>query len=399
MKKLTDQELDSVFKNAAEGYEPAFDSSAWDALNTKLNEPKASIWKRWMSFALLGLIIFFAGVWVGTYLNEGPSMAHPLSELKDKELIQDEKSTITKNPDSTQSETNQIAGQKETIVKKSRDNVTARMGLSRRDAKNQEVENKISIIISDSTNPVEEAKFILQGEKKTNELNTIVAGHLMDSAIQEIVDAKIDSTQSKSEENVEKQLNNSHGIFLRFQISPDFSSIKNTSSLSTATGVNYSLLIEYQLMNHWSVSTGGIWSMKKYSVNEEVKYGKYTADSMVGTCRILDIPVNVNYHFRPQSRASFYAGIGLSSYIMLEEDYTYTVNSSSGSRDYSYYIERENNEWFKILNVSAGIQYQIAPRVHLQAEPFLKAPLVGIGEWDVLLSSMGIFMGLKYKIN
>ena len=139
--------------------------------------------------------------------------------------------------------------------------------------------------------------------------------------------------------------------------------------------------------------------MKKYSSDQEVTYGKYTADRMVGACEILDIPLNVYYRFRPHLKTSFYAGIGFSSYIMLQEDYTYTVDYSSGSRDYSYYIEGKNNEWFKMLNLSVGMQYQIAPRFYLQAEPFLKAPLAGVGEWDVQLSSMGIFLGVKYKIN
>ena len=39
MKKLTDQELDSVFKNAAEGYEPAFDQAAWETMKAKLDKP------------------------------------------------------------------------------------------------------------------------------------------------------------------------------------------------------------------------------------------------------------------------------------------------------------------------------------------------------------------------
>jgi hypothetical protein len=83
---------------------------------------------------------------------------------------------------------------------------------------------------------------------------------------------------------------------------------------------------------------------------------------------------------------------------MLEEDYTYTFDTPTGSKDFSSYIERQNNEWFKMLNISAGIQYRISPRLCVQAEPFLKAPLTGIGEWDVSLSSIGVFMGLKYKI-
>ncbi len=139
--------------------------------------------------------------------------------------------------------------------------------------------------------------------------------------------------------------------------------------------------------------------MKKYATDEEFTYGKYTADQMTGECRIVDIPLNIYYRFRPEAKFSFSAGVGFSSYIMQEEEYTYTFDFPSGSRVFSDYIEGENSEWFKVLNLSLGMQYQIAPRIHLQAEPFLKAPLSGVGEWDVLLSSMGIFLGLKYKIN
>ncbi len=35
MKKLTDQELDSRFKEAAEGFQPAYDSAGWEAMETK----------------------------------------------------------------------------------------------------------------------------------------------------------------------------------------------------------------------------------------------------------------------------------------------------------------------------------------------------------------------------
>jgi hypothetical protein len=60
-------------------------------------------------------------------------------------------------------------------------------------------------------------------------------------------------------------------------------------------------------------------------------------------------------------------------------------------------VERKNNEWFKVLNLSAGVQRAIGERWHLQAEPFVKVPLSGVGEGDVLLSSWGVFMGFKYQ--
>jgi Outer membrane protein beta-barrel domain len=404
MKKLTDQELDSVFKNAAEGYEPAFDSAAWDVMNARLNQPKVSIWKRWMTFTLVGLIIFSSGVWVGTYKNEEPPKPELHSESKSKDIISKEQNVVNQqNLEQPNPVTNHNPQQQESRIENNVDEVMDHQGIVRvATAIGQEVKDSNMIIVNDEGDSMDEKKVVLQSENKPDDFSNKITTISADSVSQQnsVTEVKQDSIQLNSEEEKKKERPSSqHSIFLRALVSPDFSSIKNTSSSSSAPGSNYSLLVEYQLMDRWSISTGGIWSMKKYATDQEVTYGKYTADSMVGACRILDIPLNVNYRFRPQLRTSFYTSIGLSSYMMFEEDYTYTVNSSSGSRDYSYYIVKENNEWFKILNVSLGVQYQIAPRIHLQAEPFLKAPLAGIGEWDVLLSSMGIFMGIKYKIN
>ncbi len=70
MKKLTDQELDSLFKAASEGYQPAFDAAEWESMANKLAQPKPSLLKKWMPYALVGLIIFSSGVWIGTTLNQ-----------------------------------------------------------------------------------------------------------------------------------------------------------------------------------------------------------------------------------------------------------------------------------------------------------------------------------------
>jgi Outer membrane protein beta-barrel domain len=390
MKKLTDQELDSVFKNAVEGYEPAFDAAAWDTMNAKLDQPRPTLWKRWMSYTLVGLIIFSTGVWVGTYLNKSSSGAQIQSG--DKALSQEERTTIDKDHDQTRF-TDQLEGKDENNVKVEKD--ADRKKLLWTVTEDNGIENTNWIGVTDNSSTMDEATFILNGVNSSLESGTIVTSNTADSVLQEV---KEDTIQTVTEDSKkDKQPINSHPVFLRILASPDFSSINYSSA--TSTGSNYALLVEYQLSNRWSISTGGIWSMKKYATDEEFTYGKYTADQMTGECRILDIPLNIYYRFRPEAKFSFSAGVGFSSYIMQEEEYTYTFDFPSGSRVFSDYIEGENSEWFKVLNLSLGMQYQIAPRIHLQAEPFLKAPLSGVGEWDVLLSSMGIFLGLKYKIN
>ena len=111
-----------------------------------------------------------------------------------------------------------------------------------------------------------------------------------------------------------------------------------------------------------------------------------------------DIPINVYYNFPSRKQFSFYASAGLSSYLMNEENYVFYVESSYGTYDYPMQVKGENNEWFKTLNVSAGMQYRMNRIFSLQFEPTLKAPLAGVGEGEVSLVSLGAFLNLRYEI-
>jgi len=403
MKKLTDQELDSVFKNAAEGHEPAFDQTAWEALNTKLDQPRPTRWKRWMPYALLGLLIFSAGVWLGTQLPITSTASLSQARSGQTEINQADK-FIGFQEDIRYSQNQE--GKYPDPAKTQVDNSNPILSTPDNESSphmiqlvtgNQKKNNDV-IIAEESSASIDEITIVLPDKKNhasDNELNT---QHLLDSIQQNVHnDQKEKNSNEPEDENEKIELIEVKSFYIRLNASPDFSSINY--SPANSTGSNYALLLDYQLTDRWSISTGGIWSVKKYATDEKFTYGKYTADRMSGNCRILDIPLNIYYRFLPKARTSFYAGVGFSSYIMLEEEYTYTFDFPAGSRDFTGYIEKENNEWFKMLNISLGVQYRIAQRFHLQIEPFLKAPLTGIGEWDVRLSSMGVFMGLKYKIN
>ncbi len=411
MKKLTDEELDSVFKNAADGLEPAFDPASWEAMKTKLYQPKPVFWKRWMSFTLAGLVIFSSGIWLGTYLNERASKTTQ-KKYNNVALAQEEQQTSSTDSDKNQGATplrnqqhNQSESQNIVIrpsakgsrIVKNQERVAEGNGYKANRSIDHLMESGTVIKVADNDHLIDETAFISREEQNVDGNEVLITDHLPDSSQSKLIEVKEDTTQSVIEEKSKNEKSVARSFYVRLLASPDFSSMNFSSP--TSAGSNYALLLEYQLSNRWSISTGGILSKKKYSTDEKFTYGKYTADRMAGACRILDIPINIYYHFRPQQRTSFYAGIGFSSYVMLEEDYTYTFDTPTGSKDFTSYIERQNNEWFKMLNISAGVQYRISPRFYVQAEPFLKAPLTGVGEWDVSLSSVGVFMGLKYKIN
>lgn len=198
----------------------------------------------------------------------------------------------------------------------------------------------------------------------------------------------------------EKQAS-SHSWFVKLPVSPDFSSINYTAP--GKPGINIGLLGEYSLSRHFSVSTGAIYSKKLYDTkNPDKSYssGGWTAkaSSLDGDCRVLDIPINVTYYIFPESKTNLFVTLGSSSYLMLKEKYVYTVWANHQDYQYEENFSHKNNEWFSMLNISIGVQRRLGEHFFVQAEPFLKAPMSGVGEGKVNLVSSGVFFSLKYKL-
>ncbi|MEJ1240840.1 outer membrane beta-barrel protein [Chryseolinea sp. T2] len=193
-----------------------------------------------------------------------------------------------------------------------------------------------------------------------------------------------------------------HPLFVKLAISPDFSSIDYGSA--GKTGVNFGPMVEYGLSPRFGISTGAIWSKKLYDQENPSKTynqgGGYPlhAKMLNGDCRILDIPLNVTYYMLPGRKTSLFVTVGSSSYIMLNEEYVYTVTHNNKDYEYVESYSHENNEWFSMLNLSTGIQHQVGKRWFVQGEPFLKAPMKGIGAGKVNLVSAGVFVSVKYWI-
>ena len=210
-----------------------------------------------------------------------------------------------------------------------------------------------------------------------------------------LVKSEVDSIDISKEPNDKPSGRRVYGLFIRLLASPDLSAIKFGP---TQWGSNFGLVGEYVFSERLSLSTGIIRAKKNYESYQEEAYGA-NARHLVGSCSILDVPLNFTYYFPSQRKLSTYVTAGASSYLMLREDYIYTIKSNSGDRVYPSQAIRENNEWFKVLNLAVGVQYKLAPRWQMQLEPFIKAPLADLGERNVRLSSIGVFGGLRYQLN
>jgi hypothetical protein len=400
MKKLTDEELDLVFKAAVEGNTLPYDATAWDAMAQKLDEPRPiPVWRRWMPLLLIGTSLFLTGVWVGRNSTDSSgklaTLERKAAESEGSLEIKEELSArdMSMNPQSkveTVSESSNRVEDVKSGIRLNSDYVSTNQNFNTHD----HVPGDLLTLseIEPEKRPQSEAQVAAVNQSELTDTLSIKKLALDTVTLAEVETDSVDIRKEQQNKPGGKKV---YGLFIRFLASPDLSSIKFGPA---QLGSNFGVMGEFAFSDRFSVSTGVLRSKKNYESFQKEAYGA-NAGHLTGSCSILDIPINVTYYFQSKNRFSVYASAGASSYLMLREDYVYIIKSGYGDKVYPSQAIRENNEWFKVLNLAVGMQYKIAPRWQAQIEPFIKAPLADLGERNVRLSSLGVFGGLRYQLN
>jgi hypothetical protein len=111
---------------------------------------------------------------------------------------------------------------------------------------------------------------------------------------------------------------------------------------------------------------------------------------------MIELPVSLRYSFSEGKKKNFFAGAGLSSYLMQEENYQYTYRYlSSGYRTtYHKTYKNQSRNWFSVMQLSAGFLSPLGKIGSLRVEPYYTFPLGGIGYGELPLSSFGLRVGI-----
>jgi hypothetical protein len=178
----------------------------------------------------------------------------------------------------------------------------------------------------------------------------------------------------------------------------DISSVKLQSLSRPGTGAG--LLIGYQLTKRLSIESG-VYTQKKYYYTDGKYYNPetpYTAPTykllnVDGNCSMFEVPFNVKYDFKTSGKSRWFTALGMSSYFMKKENYTYTSESWGrvSQKDYSY--NNSSNAWLSVINISSGYQRQLGKSGTFRVEPYLKIPVKGVGWGRLPLQSAGVSVG------
>ncbi|WP_183564797.1 hypothetical protein [Mucilaginibacter sp. SP1R1] len=186
---------------------------------------------------------------------------------------------------------------------------------------------------------------------------------------------------------------------------PDLNAVNSFSRNQVGTNLGFQLAIH--LSKKFSISAGAAYAIKPYQASgnqysSPVWQGKSAADlpiNVAANCKVLDIPVNINYQFYSKGKNAFSVGTGLSSYIMLRENYRFDYADGSGIPSYNIQIDNQNKHILGIVNLNATYERKINSKFSTVIQPYMKLPVTGIGNGRVDLKSTGVALGINWNIN
>lgn len=423
MQSMSDQELDNLFKEAAEGFTPQQDENAWKQMASMLDQhavKTAGFWNpKIISGAAFIALITITGIWYVSTNNQKaqtkPGENRGGDHATQGAIEKQKEHAIAVGPHTPDKENPVSAESPEGKNNRTRA-AGGNAGNTSSEAVNRHTvagdhdragKSDASVLVAETyeSSGVHDHQAKEEHSPDLRSLHSQAEREAAADSVQPQVTKKedIDSAARVSEtpDNKEDEIRTGSGFSLKAVVSPDFSSIKFFSA--GKPGINYGLMGGYSFNSRWSVFTGVIYSKKLYSSTDiEDSYNSsghdYPVKEIEGDCRIFDIPVNVYYTFFPGRNFSIRAGLGFSSYIMRKEDYVYCVDNYGTDVYYEQKIRGKNNEWFKMMNFSVAVSKKLSPRLSAEFEPFVKAPLAGVGEGKVALVSMGAFINLRFDL-
>ncbi|MBS1520223.1 MAG: hypothetical protein JST50_04445 [Bacteroidetes bacterium] len=183
----------------------------------------------------------------------------------------------------------------------------------------------------------------------------------------------------------------------------------NSAFQQTKIGGNFGAMFSVTFKK-LTISTGAQYDIKPYLTNFDNYHTSYQFPTNPSTvqadCRMLDIPLNVNYQVYRQRANSITIGTGLSSYFMLREDYQFNYNNGNNGYGGStptgplhYTVVNRNHNILSVLNLDATYTHQINSKFGVTVQPYTKVPLSDVGASQVRLQSTGVAFGINWNIN
>jgi len=420
--QYVNDDMDELFRKAAENYPLDTNSANWNKvlaglqdqnINTKTPEKKRNNGRfLWLLLLLpLGLIcdrLYSPG--------SGTETGFSKSGQVDENAVSKTQSTTQKNNNS------QLNEPKQTV-----DNLTTGSDIH---AKEQKVQSSYTYSSLSSLYKKSSAKNY--GSSNATPYSDILSGGTNTSNINSQLNEEVLITRNYVSGIPYKTLGESPSVVPARSLSPSINSRteKTTSNIQVAkrkkfyvglmggldattikfqkiedAGFNFGLLLGYQFNKKWSIESGAYLEKKYYYTdgkyfNTSKLYMPQNAwiEDLSGNCKMIEVPIAAKYNFSTRKQSSWFGVVGLSSYFMLQENYTYNYYyGTTGPVPHKKEYKDGSTHIFSNLSIAGGYTHRLGNFAEVRVEPYLKLPLSGMGIGSLPFFSTGLQVGVTKK--
>jgi len=418
--------FDKKIKEAAEQHHPAYDENAWRKMESLLNEhlPQEKDRRR---IILLAFSVLLIGGGAFFFLSKphAKNVQQTVQDVKsstggnrqedkpDKNTLLVQPATGSTNTEITTDNTlpDEITKNAEKATKVpgviSQNNIVTPQS-------KQKIGNNNAVVLGNASIEMDKNIGVSQSERKNDQIKQEISQQQSDNRMVKnespvsIPVTKKDELASNTQQpevlakkgadkNGKPKIKNGFSFFV--SAGPDISKAQNSKAgkvtMAWGLGVGYTL-------NRITLRSGVFSANKIYwasPADYKLTYSPPQNWKFMGAdanCRVIEIPVKLSYNFAARNKSNWFAGAGLSSYLMKRENYVYEYKSTTTGSSYyhPYETKNENKHYFSVLDLSGGYSYQLSNTVSLSAEPYLEVPLTGIGAGKVHLNSGGVLFSV-----
>jgi len=424
------EEFDKKIRDAADHHHPAYHTQAWKEMEKLLNQhlPREQKDNRRL-FLLIFLFLFLGGGLAVLITRPWKEKAPVASENKASEdhdrpvsgPITPDNSTGKEEQNNQSSSALQDQTRLDQLLS-GKENLTPSI-FNAKSNRNNQVSGRVIHVTDSKVNP----PIVIEAEDKS--LNPDIAiQSKADPLVQDkstskepsltptnnnkkdvVGEQKITGTEKENkadiiEEAVAKNTKNKKNNTFFFSISagPDLSAAGTSQpgKFKLTGGAGFGYTFNDKLTFKTGFYTGRkIYSASADEYNPPPSFWTYypNLEKVDADCRVYEIPFQVSYHFGKTLTQNWFAGAGLSTYLMKQETYNYHYKQNGVYTTKKWTIHNENKHILSVLTVSGGYQRNISQRFSLVAEPYIKVPLVGVGYGKVRLNSAGVMISATMK--
>ncbi|RZK60477.1 MAG: hypothetical protein EOO91_01175 [Pedobacter sp.] len=399
MKELNDIDFDNAFKSRITEELPEFEEESWLKMEKKLKRRERLVYYRYASI-LLVLLSFGIGFYLLSKdnVNKVDSIVSKKTQPKDNAIISNNAKPLIESDENKPTQLNK----------------PAKNGLYGTPAvKNQDFKAPFASVVTIKDEKTGQQKNMgvqsppNSGSTKTTDLTAPQpANQIAQSAVVTSTAniAQIDTGLVKPKINVRTKIKRKIPISVAIVAGPDFSS--TSSIIGGKTGVSIGATVAVGLTKKLSIQTGISYGSKNYT-SSAYKYtfpnaniNKTSFTGIDAACEVVEIPLRASYNISENQKRSIELNAGLSSYLMVKENYVFKYTKESNRADRITDVANANQHYLSVVELSATYNIKLKNKsLAFGIEPYVKIPITGIGEGNVPLKSSGVSLKLRYDFN